>query len=298
MKLKLLFITTVLSSLFFTGVTLFAQDSTDTEKDKWEWSWEIGEFEQWIYFGRKMPTISFLYGITDVSDESISEPLSDANLLELQLGHTTRKTSRYAENILKFNYKYLFFSYISSDLTGGSENQNELNSRNWRFGFAGSKGYGYKLGGAAIILYSSYSYDWTKVDFTDTADNESDQITMDRFEDGIRFGTSNDGGLKIVATSLISLDVNYQRSIVFERHLFWKWAGSAVIEAVANGLLDVFIKEIFQSSPQAGPIVNFLLKNALAYGIYELRQGEMNWPFSSTPPLSFDSFRFGVAFTF
>ncbi|MCH6574958.1 MAG: hypothetical protein IH795_07110, partial [Bacteroidetes bacterium] len=196
------------------------------------------------------------------------------------------------------NFKYLFLSYISSDLTGGSENQNELNFRNWRFGFAGSNGYGYKLCKSAIILYSSYSYDWTQVDFTDTADNELDQITMDRFEDGIRFGTSNDGGLKIVATSLISLDVNYQRSIVFERHLFWKWAGSAVIEAVANGLLDVFIKEIFQSSPQAGPIVNFLLKNALAYGIYELRQGEMNWPFSSTPPLSFDSFRFGVAFTF
>jgi hypothetical protein len=121
---------------------------------------------------------------------------------------------------------------------------------------------------------------------------------MDRFEDGVRFGSSNDGGIRIVATSLISLDANYQRSIVFERHLFWKWAGSAIIEAAANGLLDVFIKEIFKSSPPAGPIVNFLLKNALAYGIYELRQEKMNWPFPSTQPLSFDSFRFGATFTF
>jgi len=80
--------------------------------------------------------------------------------------------------------------------------------------------------------------------------------------------------------------------------LFWKWAGSAIIEAAANGLLDVFIKEVFESSPQAGPIVNFLLKNALAYGIYELRQSDMNWPFTTTPPLAFDTFRFGVNFTF
>jgi len=298
MKTNLLFITAVLSSLLFSSVKLFAQDSTETEKDKWDWSWEYDEFEQWIHFGRKMPTISFLYGITDVKNESISESLADGNILELQLGHTTRRISRYADNILNYNFKHLFFSYIASDLKGGSENQNELNSKNWRFGFAGSKGYGYKFGGAAIILYSSYSYEWTKVDFTTRATNSQDQITMDRFEDGIRFGSSNDGGIRIVATSLISLDANYQRSIVFERHLFWKWAGSAIIEAAANGLLDVFIKEIFKSSPQAGPIVNFLLKNALAYGIYELRQEKMNWPFSSTPPLSFDSFRFGATFTF
>ena len=57
-------------------------------------------------------------------------------------------------------------------------------------------------------------------------------------------------------------------------------------------------KEIFESSPQAGPIVNFLLKNALAYGIYELRQSDMNWPFTTTPPLSFDTFRLGATFTF
>ncbi len=94
MIIKLLFITAFLSSLVFFSVTLFAQDSTETEKDKWEWSWEFDEFEHWIYFGRKMPTISLLYGITEVSNKNISDPFSEANLLELQLGHTTRKTSK------------------------------------------------------------------------------------------------------------------------------------------------------------------------------------------------------------
>ncbi len=97
-EIKTTFYNSVSKFIVIFSVTLFAQDSTETEKDKWEWSWEIDEVEQWLYFGKKMPTISLLYGITDVSDESISDPLSDANLLELQLGHTKRKTSRYAEN--------------------------------------------------------------------------------------------------------------------------------------------------------------------------------------------------------
>jgi hypothetical protein len=63
-------------------------------------------------------------------------------------------------------------------------------------------------------------------------------------------------------------------------------------------LLDTFINEVFKSSPAAGPIVNFVLKNALAYGIYELRQEKMNWPFSSEAPLAFDQFKVGVTFIF
>ncbi|MCK7529451.1 MAG: hypothetical protein MZV64_73820 [Ignavibacteriales bacterium] len=38
--------------------------------------------------------------------------------------------------------------------------------------------------------------------------------------------------------------------------------------------LDVFIKEVFKSSPSAGPIVFFILKSALGYGLYELTTGQ------------------------
>jgi hypothetical protein len=105
-------------------------------------------------------------------------------------------------------------------------------------------------------------------------------------------------GLKIQATRLIVLEAGYERAVVFERHLFWKWAGSGIIELAANGLLDVFIKEIFKSSPAAGPIVFAVLKSALGYGIYELRQDKMNWPFTSASPIAFDNIKFGVTFIF
>jgi hypothetical protein len=97
---------------------------------------------------------------------------------------------------------------------------------------------------------------------------------------------------------MLSLDVAYERSIIFERHLFMKWVGSGLIEAISQGLLDTFIGRIAKSSPAALPIINVLLKGALAYGLYELRQEKMNWPFPSAPPLSYDQWKVGLTFNF
>jgi hypothetical protein len=77
-----------------------------------------------------------------------------------------------------------------------------------------------------------------------------------------------------------------------------KWAGSAIIELAAQGMLDYFIKRIGKSSPAALPIVNVLLKGALSYGLYELRQEKMNWPFPSAPPMSYDQWKVGLTFNF
>ena len=298
MKTKSFTIILCLFVSFLISGSIFARDSTDTKKHDWKWDWEFDDFDEWINFGEKMPSISLGYGLTNIEDKRISESFADANLAYLKLGYTKRKTSKYAESILKYGYSGLALDYFSNELAGSSDNMNELNSKTWRFGFAHSNGYGYKMGSAAVIPYFGYSFEWSWLDFTNPALTAGDQNVLDRIEDGVRFGTSNAGGVKIVAASLITFDVSYERTIVFERHLFWKWAGSGIIEAASQGLLDAFINEIMKSSPSAGPVVYFVLKSALGYGIYELRQKKMNFPFKSAAPLSFDSFKFGVTFTF
>jgi hypothetical protein len=296
MKTKSLSIILFLFTALLISENIFAQDSTETKKHHWKWDWQFDEFDEWFNF--KMPSITVGYGLSNIEHKKITDSFSDVNLIGIKLGHTARKSSRYSENILKYGYDYLFLDYISSDLASSSGNTGELDSKTWRFGLGHSKGYGYKMGNAAIIPYYTYSFEWSTLDFTNSASNEADQHLLDRFSDGIRFGTSNEGGLKIVATSLVTLEAGYERTIVFERHLFWKWAGSGIIEAAGQGLLDVFIREIMKSSPAAGPVVYLVLKSALGYGIYELRQDKMNWPFKSSAPLSFDSFKFGLSFTF
>ena len=151
---------------------------------------------------------------------------------------------------------------------------------------------------ASITPYYTSSINWTRIDFADDSLSTNDERIKQLYNETFRFGTSSETGVRIQPVKLITFEAGYERAIVFERHLFWKWAGSGIIEVAANGLLDVFIKEVFKSSPAAGPIVFFVLKSALSYGIYELRQDKMNWPFSSAPPIAFDNIKFGVTFTF
>ncbi len=285
---------TALFSLFLTSV-FFAQDTTDAEEGwKWDWDWE--EVEDWA---KKEPSISLHYGFSNLSRKDFIASFANNNLIEVKLGYTSRKNSSYAQYLNKYKYRYLSISYNSTELAGGLENNANVETTNWGFGISSASGYGYKISESSSVLpYFASSLDWTRLDFGDALLAENDERIKQLYSETFRFGSGNEAGLKIQATELITVEAGYERSIVFERHLFWKWAGSGILELIAHGLLDAFIDEILDSSPAAGPIVYFILKSALGWGIYELRQEKMNWPFKSEPPLAFENIKFGMTFVF
>lgn len=299
---KLLII--VLALLLSTPV--FSQDdSTKTDKD-WEWHWdEMDDWEDWVAdygFKKLRPAISLQYGLANMNRTDIQSQFVDPALFELKLGYVKERDAWDTDYILKQSYRYLYLSNESNKLAGKEAAGTEIESDMWRFGFGWSSGFGYKIGeSSAIIPYYSYTLNWSDIDFKNTdvlADTSKDVQILNLYDESFRFGTSSEGGVRVKLINNLMLDAGYERSIVFQRHLFWKWAGSALIEVAAQGLLDSFINEVFKSSPAAGPIVNFLLKNALAYGLYELRQDKMNWPFPSEPPIAYDQFKFGMTFVF
>ena len=299
---KLLII--VLALLLSTPV--FSQDdSTKTDKD-WEWHWdEMDDWEDWVAdygFKKLRPAISLQYGLANMNRTDIQSQFVNPALFELKLGYVKERDAWDTDYILKQSYRYLYLSNESNKLAGKEAAGTEIESDMWRFGFGWSSGFGYKIGeSSAIIPYYSYTLNWSNIDFKNTdvlADTSKDVQILNLYDESFRFGTSSEGGVRVKLINNLMLDAGYERSIVFQRHLFWKWAGSALIEVAAQGLLDSFINEVFKSSPAAGPVVNFLLKNALAYGLYELRQDKMNWPFPSEPPIAYDQFKFGMTFVF
>ncbi|HSW56245.1 MAG TPA: hypothetical protein VLH59_14260 [Ignavibacteriaceae bacterium] len=294
--MKPLSITVLFLFIFFSPFIIVAQDSTETS-DTWKWEWD--EFDEWTEWKNKKPTISIDYGLSDISRTDVENPFAKSSLIELKLGYTYNRISKYAEYIDKQTFNYLFLNKNSTELAGGSETTSDIETDNWQFGLGWSSGYGYKMGEAASITpYYTSSFTWTNLDFADDSLSVNDERIKQLYDETFRFGSSYETGVRIQPTELIVLEGGYERSIVFERHLFWKWAGSGIIELAANGLLDVFIKEVFKSSPSAGPIVFFVLKTALGYGLYELRQDKMNWPFPSAPPIAMDNIKFGVTLMF
>jgi hypothetical protein len=244
------------------------------------------------------PTITASYGLSKTSIKDFNESFQKPNLVELKLGYTHQRSTGEEENILNYNFKYFYVSNISVDLTNKSTGTTDLGTDLWRFGFGRAAGYGYKLGSAAIIPYHSYSFEWSKLRMEDTPINADDKNTTELYNQTFRFGNSTEGGIKFQLMPSLSLDAGYQRSVIFPRHIFWAWAGGVVIEVAGQSAIDSFVNEIMDSSPYAAPIVSFILKNALSYGLYELRQDKMNWPFNTAAPLAYDQFKFGVTFVF
>jgi hypothetical protein len=292
LKSTLLTLILILSNSIF----LTAQDTTETDED-WEWEWdEVEEFSDWKL---KQPTINLIYGLSDIKRTDVEAPFADNNLLELKLGYTRNKTSRYADFIEKHTFNYLFLNKNSTELAGETDITTDIETNNWQFGLGWSGGYGYKVESEALIIpYYSSMMTWTTLDFADDSLSANDESIKELYDESIRFGSGMEAGVRVNFTKMIAIEGGYERTIVFQRHLFWKWAGSAIIELAAQGLLDTFIKEIFKSSPSVGPVVNMILKGALGYGLYELRQEKMNWPFPSAPPIAMDNVKFGVTFVF
>lgn len=285
---------------------LYSQEDSTKSTEDWDWHWTWHDWEEWkdwsYVFTKSRPAISLQYGIAQMNRTDMESEFVNPNLMELKLGYIKERPAWNTENIIVHSYKYLYLSNESNKLAGKEPVGMEIASNMWRFGFGSSSGYGYKLGEhSAIIPYYTFTINWSDIDFEyDSSANipPSDINILNYYDDSFRFGTSSEGGVRVQVLNNLMLEGGYERSIVFQRLLFWKWAGSALIEVASQGILDGFIKNIFKSSPQAGPIVNFVLKNALAYGLYELRQDEMNWPFPSEPPIAYDQFKFGMTFVF
>jgi hypothetical protein len=303
-KKLLLFVT---AFIFIVNSNLFSQeeekgkdeksDSTETEEtDLWDNdNWD--DFKFGLFDTYKSPSVSLTYGFSSINLQNFSGSFANPNIPEIKLGYTTEKPAWEEKGILKYKYNYLFLSNVTTDIQG-TPSANEIESNLWRFGFGWANGYGYNLGSAAIIPYNSYSFAWSKLEVKNFPANEQDKNKLALYNDAFRFGTGSEAGLRIKVIPQVTLEAAYERSVIFERHLFWKWAGSALIEAAGHWALDSFIDKIMDSSPYAAPVVGFVLKSALSYGIYELRQEKMNWPFKSAASLAYDQFKFGLTFTF
>ena len=272
--------------------------STEDEWQKWK-KWEENMNDDWgdftmDFLQNAQPTIVLNYGLSNMSLYNLKGKFADPKLFELQLGYTNYKM-KWLESIFQLNYRFISVSNISTKLGGNSEG---LKSDLWRIGVGRTYAFGYKFGPAALVPYYSNSLIWSRLNMEDQPSDSTDRSMIDRFNKSFRFGTSSKGGINFQITENIGLNVEYERSIIFPRHKFWKWAGGVLIEASGQALLDEFVDAIYKSSPFAAPIANFVLKNALSYGIYELRQEKMNWPFDTEAPLSYDQFKFGVSFVF
>jgi hypothetical protein len=74
--------------------------------------------------------------------------------------------------------------------------------------------------------------------------------------------------------------------------------GSYALLQIGLGAVSNFTDDIIESSPLAGPVFYFLLRNGLSYAYYQGVSNRMNWPFSSETPMMIATYKFGISYTF
>jgi len=252
-----------------------------------------------IEFQRR-PTATLFYGWGNTTLEDIRTPLTDPGILELQLGGSKVRWEDDNPDLLRFKNSYVSVSLMAPRLGENRSVPGEAAFEQWRFALGDAKGYGYPLGSPdrELLLYNSGSFGWTWMELVEPSPIPEEQQFLGTFTDGVRFGTSAGAGLRINPIPMLALDLNVERGLVFRRHLVAAWGTSVLIEAAAGWGLDAFISGVMDSTPEAVPVVSFLLKGGLAYGFSELRRSNMNWPFDSEPPLVNDAFKVGMLFMF
>lgn len=269
----------------------------DEESDFWDWRGA----DVFNFFSSEKPTIEFLYGQSNLSfyKNTIAKNISSVQSGDIRIGYTNSNTVIDDKIIYKHEYNYFFLGNSSTNNMSAKQIGNDLKSEAWRFGFGWQSGYGYSfMKGAGLVLYHGNGLSWTNVDFQEKRIPLPDKKIINRFDESFRFGDFFEAGAKLQLFSPLSLNVAYEKNIVFERHLFWYWALSEIIESAATGIAGSFSRLVVRRSPVFGPIIDFLLKNGVSYGLFELRKKNMNWPIETAPPLMYETYRAGVSFAF
>jgi hypothetical protein len=246
--------------------------------------------------------VEISYGLGDLKHNNLNTSFNSFAQNEIILGRRTLKPI-VSYKLIKFSDNYLYSSYVE-DYKEGSNNDQKLSFDIWRFGFGYRKGFGYNFGSIAILPYYHMGLGWNKINLSlPNAENpfvsSEDLAILQHYEDQIKFGTSNIGGVDIRISQLFGIGASYETAVIFPYYKVWKQFGSFFIETIAQTGID-FLTEgvIIKAMPEVAPVFYFIVKNGLSYFFYTLKQEEMNWPFDTKAPLTLETVKFSLKITF
>jgi hypothetical protein len=247
------------------------------------------------------------YGFGHFKDKDLITNIKPHSLTEIAFGKRYIKAAA-GYRILQFEDNYLFSSYINDNLTDVQKVLN-ISYKVWRFGLGYRKGFGYSIGNFAVFPSFQLGLAWNQSSFsfpnimeftgTEAYYPESDINLLKKFNNAIKFGTTNIAGLDIKISSLLNIGAGYETQVVLPSYIVWKHFGSFFIEMLSQTGID-FLTEgvIIRSVPSLTPIIYFILKNGLSYLFYTLKQEKMNWPFETKAPLTIETVKFNLRINF
>lgn len=292
----------ILQLLFcFVLISYSSYSSDEWFDDDFYEEFSDNDYIQMFSFSAVRPMIDLNLGLNKINldKKSYSNSFNEIGNLSGKFGYSRKNSIFDSKNIYNGSNNYLFLDYLNKDLPLSKTTGLNTNAKIFQIGFGDDDFYSYKIADLIDLEFTNNSaFGWTWLSF-DNVETDSNNIKyLNYICDGMRFSNSVGNDVKILIDDSYGISAGYNRTIVYQRHLFWYWAGSEIINQAGNGMIDWFVRSIAKRSSGAAPIVYFILHSAYNYGMYELRKDGMNWPFESSPGFIYDNFKVGVSFRF
>ncbi len=247
--------------------------------------------------GKFDPFLEGDYGYAVIDHKNFTADLPATGSVGLKLGF--REIKRYKDWGKKLDERFALGYYAKSTFPFGKSGTGDLYGEWWRAGVGQRSGYGWDILGMILIPYHQYSFNVAGMKFNNTgALTPADTALLSRVMGNTRLAFSTEGGATVQLFSFLGASAGYEASIIYPRFVFPQWITSYLLLGSSVVIISEFADEIVSSSPVLGPILYFVLRNAVAYGFFYAYRGEMNWPFKSETPFMTHNFKIDVSLKF
>ena len=254
----------------------------------------------------KKPFLDVYYGNAQLSRQGMSGELSNTDILGIAIGVKKEKEHKESDEVIIQDKNGVSLTLGSAQNLQNSDslyqgvsltNTNALDF--WSLGFINGTGYGYQWGSSTLMLTVEDNTSWTSINprTYSLMQGPADWQNIMDFDGTMRLSSSMTSSLEFRVSNTVSLTGGYTWNQVMPRHLFWYWMGSEIIEGLAGNAVDRLIENFTEMSPKSQPVMHFVLKSAVLYGMKEMRRKYMNWPFETASPLNITYWNIGVGLT-
>lgn len=283
-------------TLLFSSTLVFAQGGRRKNRAK----------NDTIDVSVKKPFLDVYYGNAQLSRQGMSGEISNTDIYGIAIGVKKEKEHKESDEVIIQDKNGISLTLGSAQDLQQSDsliqgvsltNTNALDF--WSLGFINGMGYGYQWGSSTLMLTVEDNTSWTSINprTYSLMQGPADWQNIMDFDGTMRLSSSMTSSLEFRVSNTVSLTGGYTWNQVMPRHLFWYWMGSEIIEGLAGNAVDRLIENFTEMSPKSQPVMHFVLKSAVLYGMKEMRRKYMNWPFETASPLNITYWNIGVGLT-
>jgi hypothetical protein len=234
------------------------------------------------------------YGLPTVSHPNIRTTFARPLNAELAFGYAIHTKAPFGRGEIREFQMYDL--YANGLINSGA---NDVPANIIRFGTRFRKGIGYGLGEeASLIPYAGSGLLLSVVSLGNgKLPNADEQAILADYAAALRIGQVCEGGLSLHLKSGLGIHAGFERSMAYPRYIFLEDAVSSIIQFYVAEFGAQLAAAAVQSETLS-PILYFIIRNGIQFGVSELRRNAMNWPFQGQAPLTVDTYKISLSWTF